>query len=179
MRFFCSGNSTPNNAHNGVAAGHVHIAFFLKPIENCPVFPDKLIFIMPIKKRTQKPNHLKEPTLYDHFGNPLDQVDLLHLNSPSSSPSSQPSSPPLSSHLHHHHDIHQVLKRDKELEEKKRSEVAEVATLVREAGEGLLAKKWLVLHCNVFLKINSPNTTVLPAEVSFLFQLLHSTSLPA
>jgi len=89
---------------------------------------------MPIKKRTQKPNHLKEPTLYDHFGNPLDQV----------------------------------LKRDKELEEKKRSEVAEVATLVREAGEGLLAKKWLVLHCNVFLKINSPNTTVLPAEVGLI-----------
>ena len=84
-----------------------------------------------------------------------------------------------SSHLHHHHDIHQVLKRDKELEEKKRSEVAEVATLVREAGEGLLAKKWLVLHCNVFLKINSPNTRVLPAEVSFLSQLLHPISLPA
>ena len=90
--------------------------------------------------------------------------------------SSQPSSPPPSSHLHHHHDIHQVLKRDKELEEKKRSEVAEVATLVREAGEGLLANKWLVLHCNVFLKINSPNTRVLPAEVRFLSQLLHPIS---
>ena len=79
----------------------------------------------------------------------------------------------------HHDDDHQVLKRDKELEEKKRSEVAEVATLVREAGEGLLANKWLVLHCNVFLKINSPNTRVLPAEVSFLSQLLHPISLPA
>ena len=89
--------------------------------------------------------------------------------------SSQPSSPPPSSHLHHHDD-HQVLKRDKELEEKKRSEVAEVATLVREAEEGLLAKKWLVLHCNVFLKINSPNTRVLPAEVSFLSQGHHQLS---
>ena len=61
-----------------------------------PVFTDKPIFTMPTKKRTQKPNHSKEPTLYDHFGNPLDQVDLLYLTRhPHHHPHSHP-------HLHHH-----------------------------------------------------------------------------
>ena len=58
-----------------------HCLFFRNPLKICPVFPDKPIFTMPTKKRTQKPNHLKEPILYDHFGNPLDQVDPTPPNS--------------------------------------------------------------------------------------------------
>ena len=73
-----------------------HCLFFWNPSKICPVFPDKQIFTMPTKKRTQKPNHSKEPTLYDHFGNPLDQVDLLYLTRhPHQHPHSH-------LHLHHH-----------------------------------------------------------------------------
>ena len=80
------------------------LLIFLNPLKICPVFPDKPIFTMPIKKRTQKPNHLKEPTLYDHFGNPLDQVDLLYLtrhprHHPHHHPHHNPHSHP---HLPHH-----------------------------------------------------------------------------
>ena len=57
------------------------LLIFLNLLKICPVFPDKPIFTMPTKKRTQKPNHLKEPILYDHFGNPLDQVDPTPPNS--------------------------------------------------------------------------------------------------
>ena len=71
------------------------LLIFLNPLKICPVFPDKPIFTMPTKKRTQKPNHSKEPTLYDHFGNPLDQVDLLHLTHY-----------PHHHHPHHHPHLH-------------------------------------------------------------------------
>ena len=64
--------------------------------------------------------------------------------------------------------LEEVLKRDKEREEKKKEELAQVAALVRareEAG-GLLSQNFLIISCNVFLKIDSADSVMLPAEVS-------------
>ena len=65
--------------------------------------------------------------------------------------------------------LEEVLKRDKEREEKKKEELAQVAALVSEArGEagGLLSQNFLIISCNVFLKIDSADSVMLPAEVS-------------
>ena len=66
-----------------------------------------------------------------------------------------------------------VLKRDKEREEKKKEELAQVAALVSEArGEagGLVSQKFLIVSCNIFLKIDSAEAVMLPAEVSPVFK---------
>ena len=88
---------------------------------------------MPAKHK-KKPNYSQEPILYDHFGNPLDEV----------------------------------LKRDREREEKKEEELAQVAALVSAAGR-LLSQKFVVISCNIFLKIDSAEPVMLPAEVSLVF----------
>ena len=98
---------------------------------------------MPVKnkKKTRKPNYSQDPILYDHFGNPLEEV----------------------------------LKRDKETMEKKKEELAQVAALVSESrGEagGLLSKNFLIVSCNIFLKTDSTQAVVLPAEVSPLLNLV-------
>ena len=70
--------------------------------------------------------------------------------------------------------LEEVLKRDKEREEKKKEELAQVAALVSEArGEagGLLSQNFLIISCNVFLKIDSTDSVMLPAEVSPVFNL--------
>jgi len=94
---------------------------------------------MPVKnkKKTRKPNYSQDPILYDHFGNPLEEV----------------------------------LKRDKETVEKKKEELAQVAALVSESrGEagGLLSKNFLIVSCNIFLKTDSTQAVVLPAEVGIV-----------
>ena len=94
---------------------------------------------MPAKHK-KKPNFSQEPILYDHFGNPLEEV----------------------------------LKRDREREEKKEEELAEVAALVSAArggagAGGLLSQKFVVISCNIFLKIDSAEPVMLPAEVSLVF----------
>ena len=100
---------------------------------------------MPAKHK-KKPNYSQDPILYDHFGNPLDEV----------------------------------LARDREREEKKKEELAQVATLVSEvrdgAAGGLLSKKFIVISCNIFLKIDSTEPVMLPAEVSLVLNqfLCHS-----
>ena len=105
---------------------------------------------MPVKhkKKTLKYNHSQDPILYDHFGNPLDDV----------------------------------LRRDKEKEEKKKKELAHVAALVSEAREadgGLVSRKFVVISSNIFLKIDSVDPVLLPAEVGLACVHLHlnSTSL--
>ena len=68
----------------------------------------------------------------------------------------------------------EVLKRDKEEEEKKKEELAKVAALVSEAsGEegGLASKKFFVISSNIFLKIDSAETVILPAEVKIISNL--------
>ena len=70
--------------------------------------------------------------------------------------------------------LEEVLKRDKEREEKKKEELAQVAALVSEArGEagGLLSQNFLIISCNIFLKIDSAEAVMLPAEVSPVFNL--------
>ena len=92
---------------------------------------------MPAKHK-KKPNYSQEPILYDHFGNPLEEV----------------------------------LKRDREREEKKEEELSQVAALVSEARDGagrLLSQKFVVISCNIFLKIDSAEPVMLPAEVSLVF----------
>ena len=92
---------------------------------------------MPAKHK-KKPNFSQEPILYDHFGNPLEEV----------------------------------LKRDREREEKKEEELAQVAALVSAARGGagrLLSQKFVVISCNIFLKIDSAEPVMLPAEVSLVF----------
>ena len=95
---------------------------------------------MPAKHK-KKPNYSQDPILYDHFGNPLDEV----------------------------------LARDREREEKKKEELAQVAALVSEARDGaggLLSKKFIVISCNIFLKIDSTEPVMLPAEVSLVLNLV-------
>ena len=99
---------------------------------------------MPVKhkKKTLKYNHSQDPILYDHFGNPLDDV----------------------------------LRRDKEKEEKKKKEIAHVAALVSEAREadgGLVSRKFVVISSNIFLKIDSVDPVLLPAEVGLVCVHLH------
>ena len=99
---------------------------------------------MPVKhkKKTLKYNHSQDPILYDHFGNPLDDV----------------------------------LRRDKEKEEKKKEELAHVAALVSEAREadgGLVSRKFVVISSNIFLKIDSVDPILLPAEVGLACVHLH------
>ena len=99
---------------------------------------------MPVKhkKKTLKYNHSQDPILYDHFGNPLDDV----------------------------------LRRDKEKEEKKKKELAHVAALVSEAREadgGLVSRKFVVISSNIFLKIDSVDPVLLPAEVGLACVHLH------
>ena len=68
-----------------------------------------------------------------------------------------------------------VLKRDKEREEKKKEELAQVAALVSEArGEagGLVSQKFIIVSCNIFLKIDSADPVMLPAEVSPVLYLV-------
>ena len=102
---------------------------------------------MPVKhkKKTLKYNHSQDPILYDHFGNPLDDV----------------------------------LRRDKEKEEKKKKELAHVAALVSEAREadgGLVSRKFVVISSNIFLKIDSVDPALLPAEVGLVCDHLHLNS---
>ena len=72
--------------------------------------------------------------------------------------------------------LEEVLQRDRDLEEKKKKELAQVADLVSEArggAGGLVSHKFLVISCNIFLKIDSTRETVmLPAEVSKAFLII-------
>ena len=69
----------------------------------------------------------------------------------------------------------EVLKRDREREEKRKEELAQVAALVSEArweAGGLASKKFVVISCNIFLKIDSAETVMLPAEVGLVLNLV-------